>query len=240
MIFMLKFDEKSVTISYPLDFLPKEIGLCVTLQLNHLKERECKGEGMDNIDNIDIFNAAKYIVCLHYKADKQYTCNRTKIDKLLAIADLVFIRHSKRLFPNQPIYINGCGIGYRILATNSYLFPIDNMINGDSRADFSDNLVVILSDDNREVPSMYSVSLPDGPQRKVLEDVFCRFGAYTAKLIGSTMDEFKGFLKSDMSCDTDSNDEVNVERANVFFTHGNDLLKTNVIAKFIAEYTPMI
>lgn len=232
---MLQFDENSGIMSQlTFDSLTKESDLDVTIHLvSHLKEKGCAWKDMDNID---IFDAAKYIVCLYYKVDKPYTCSRTKIEKLLAIADLVFIKYSKRLFPKWPIYINSCGIGYRVLPTDSLLFPIDNIKTGNSCTEFSDKLTINL-DNERDIPSMYAIDFPEGNERKVLEEVFCRFGACTAKLIGSAIDEFKIYIQSDMVSDSGLKDKVDVEKATEFFTHDNGLLKTNAIAKFIAEYT---
>lgn len=208
----------------------QEINLDITGPvICHTKEKGCVQGHMVSID-IDIFEAAKYVVCLHYKADTEYTCNRTKIEKLLAIADLIFIKSGKRLFPQWPIYINSCGIGYRALSTDSFLFPIDNIMPGEDLSKFIDNFRIKLNN-QQDIPSTYETELPDENKRKVIEDVFCCFGAYTAKLIGSTIDEFKEFIQGG-----DASDEVDKEKAMAFLSEDSDLVKTNIIAKFICEY----
>lgn len=227
---MLHFDEKAdIMLQVIFGYFPQEKESDVAIRfMNHSKDRERVEEDMDNID---IFDAAKYMVCLYYKADKLYTCSRTKIEKLLAIADLIFIKHAKRLFPQLPIYINSCGIGYRVLSTNSFLFPIDNIISGECQKEFADNITIKLNAE-QVVPQIYEIEFPEENARKVLEGVFCHFGAYTAKLIGSTIDDFKEQLQYDGSI----SDMVNIEKAKDFFSQGNEVLKTNNIAKFIAEY----
>lgn len=206
--------------------------------LVEIKIKKEKESHSRNMDKIDIFDAAIFIVTLHYRANKLYACNRTKIEKLLAIADLIAIKAGKRLFPQYPIFINSCGIGYCVLAKDPVRFPMDNIIDGiepSLRSYTSDGPLIELQE-VAFIPEMYSRAVLPEKQRKLLEDVFCKFGAYSAKLIGSTMDEFKDYIKSSEMHSPNSKYTVDEQKAKIFFMSNDQILETNFIAKYINEY----
>lgn len=240
---ILKIENFSGTITYlhyPLEkiFVVNKISQLSGTFLVEIEIKK-KENRLRNMDNIDIFDAAIYMVALHYKAKKSYACNRTKIEKLLAIADLITINNSgKKLFPQYPIFINTCGIGYCILAKNPVQFPMDNIIDGEANSltsySLDDPLIEI--DEETHIPEMYLEYTLTENQKKLLKDVFCKFGVYSAKFIGSTMDDFKDCIRSNEVHFQNSKYTVDEQKARDFFISDSQILEANFIAKYIKEY----
>lgn len=193
----------------------------------------------------DIFDAAKYIVALHFQASRNYSCGRTKIEKLLAVADLISQKKSDSFFPQYHLYINACGIGYGILAKLPNYFPMDNIIaeqDGETnRYNGKETIPLdvepIQCDEKKQVPEKYVVDIKDHTLKEVLKDVFCMFGAYTAKQIGTTIDEFKEELKSAEPDPQNMKYYVSNERVRTYFASKNsELYRTNAIVRYITDY----
>lgn len=137
---------------------------------------------------------AKHLIQLYYRSDKEYHCTLTKVEKLLAIAGLVYAKSQKRLFLEE-ITIKNCGVGIdglefdlpsEIIDTRSALDrsetgetdtpicpiyqPVDCVPNY-----FRSNPDVILSEDCKEL----------------LLSIFEQFANYKARTLGALFDGFK-------------------------------------------------
>ena len=205
----------------------------VLVELTTIKRGRCCEMG-----KTDIFEAAKYIVALHFIANNRYTCNRTKVEKLLSIADLILIKNGSRLFPNTPIFINACGIGYCVLAQDASIFPMDNIISVSNEGSRDKGSEIMLDRKNEKaVPDAYKTTSIDSNTKHLLESVFLKFGAFTAKEIGTLMDEFKGRIQSTEQNSDNLKYYVDAEKAKAFFESDCEILRTNLLAAFIVSYT---
>ena len=215
--------------------LGKEVYIiCGNIGTENTNEKERSDRQMKGID---LFNAAIYMVGLHFKAEKPYTCTRTKIEKLLAIADLIAIKSGHRLFPQHQMYINSCGIGYCVLAKDALRFPMDKIIDGETLSPAFTDEPQLEIDQTRDIPELYSTSIDSEKIRLLLEDVYCSYGKYSAKLIGTTMDEFKQRIESDDLESISLKHIVDAQKAQLFFNNEKEqLLSSNRIAMYIARY----
>jgi hypothetical protein len=184
-----------------------------------------------NMGNIGA--AARYLIRLYFKTEPKYQCSRTKIEKLLSIANYVSIRQQSQMF-SETMCVNQCGTGFPEVA---WLFREDIMegINDDSGVILNSNFI----DENAYYPDVYESDYPLGDKEDLLKMVFLSFGACSAKYLGI---EINGFVK-EISKDTEDFPRpiIDYEKAARFF--GNDELlekySENKIISFILNISPI-
>lgn len=186
-----------------------------------------KGVHMTNI-----LDAAKFIIQLYYKTGEKYHCSRTKVEKLLSIANLIAFKNNTKLFEEE-IWVNRCGVGIPVLS----VFFFSDIVAGKVEEE-SKHIELSEINENVQIPTMYNLYSTIGfTERELLTNVFLRFGAYDALIIGQAFDEFKG----EICVENKSNQEhpiVNFERSYDFF---NDLLmkpkmRKNELIDYIINY----
>ncbi len=206
------------------------VSVTITIHITD-KEKGCRVTHMSEFRNI--FDAAKYLVRLHYISEPSVACSRTKIEKLLAVADLIATKNGEALFPDYPIYINTCGIGYGVLASDPYDFPMDNIMPEPSVEVGAERSFRLTFDENKtkNIPDRYTNANVDAKTQKILRYVFCELGGYKAKQLGGFIDEFKDKIKSE----TPINGKFHVDRNRVktyFLNSSGD----NIVERCIVTY----
>lgn len=138
----------------------------------------------------NLLDCAYFIISLYYLTDKKYMCTRTKVEKLLAIADLIAIYYFKNSLFEEKICSNDCGIGFPVL---SRYLPSEIIMATDERCKYSDEPINFNYDyDKSKIPDLYSQRpLPCERTRGLLINVFRRFGSYSPVTIGKAIDSFK-------------------------------------------------
>lgn len=180
----------------------------------------------------DVVDAANYIIQLFYKTKPQYNCNRTKIEKLLAIADLVFMSQNETLFPEE-IRINTCGVGVPILA--NYL--LSDIIDSNTIEDCN-SISESQIDDALHYPPIYNTRNELSEFVKtLLKNVFLAFGNYSARKIGECFDDFKHLIATKKANNGQEWAIINKEKAFDFLSK-NDLINAyeNDIIIFVRNY----
>lgn len=182
-----------------------------------------------NMGNIGA--AARYLIRLYFKTEPKYQCSRTKIEKLLSIANYISIRQQDQMF-NETMYVNQCGTGFPVVA---WLFREDIMdgINDDSGIIIDPNFI----DENAYCPDIYDSDYPLGDREDLLKKVFLSFGACSAKHLGI---EINGFVKEISITREDlPRPIIDYEKAAQFFENDEVLEKysDNKIVSFILNNT---
>lgn len=153
-----------------------------------LKEQECKR----NMSKV--LGAANYLVQLFIKCDGKYGCTKTKLEKLLCIANIKYMKDGKELF-EENMCIRRCGIGI------SYDFPTyllgDIVISNESiKGELNDST-------NNPIDESCIKDILFNPQynefvdmltnddKEALLKVFLAFGGYSSLEIGNALDDFK-------------------------------------------------
>lgn len=187
-----------------------------------------KGVHMTNV-----LDAAKFIVQLYYKTDEKYHCSRTKVEKLLAIANLVAFKNNDKLFEDD-IWVNRCGVGIPILSH----FLFSDIVMG-TELEEPKAIEWVEIDNNKSFPIIYTLySNIQSKERELLTDVFLCFGAYDALTLGQAFDEFK----EEISVDNPKNKEHSIidSRMAYNFFNENSLtsqIKKNIIVAYILNST---
>lgn len=202
-----------------------------SMQSKHIKNNTryvCQNEQM-----INIVDAAKYLIQLYYKTGCRYHCTRTKIEKMLSIANLVSLKSGEALFVEKNV-VNPCGTGFPILA--SFLFG--DIVEGredETCLEIPKELV----NESAVYPPFYEIdnySLSSRNVSQLLLDIFLKFGNYDAKTMGILCDAFK--------CSIATNEPgsdrriINNEAVKPFFDTCayDDKYKNNEIISFIVNY----
>lgn len=180
---------------------------------------------------VNIFDAANYIVQLYYKTGDKYYCSRTKVEKLLAIANLIAFRNDSKLF-DEEILVNRCGVGIPVLATFLYsdigtgTLETNQHINQDE-----------YSEDEKYPISFKLSSELFSCDKELLFRVFMRFGAYNAWEIGKAFDEFKDMI-SEPNPDNEEHPIVCFDLANKFLNDDNKYSSflNNEIVEYVTNY----
>lgn len=153
------------------------------------KDFERQGSSM-----VNIVEAAKFVVQLYYITGQKYHCSLTKVEKILAIADLIIMRSGNKLFSNE-IISHDCGVGFPILS--DYLYS--NIIEGNPE---QKNFIDDDFDNTIEIPRLYAIENPEAiPEylKELIIEVFREFGDYTARDLGLYMNAFKDKILSDQT-----------------------------------------
>lgn len=65
--------------------------------------------------NVNLEQAANYLIQLFYRTNQRYSCTRTKIGKLLSIVAFVYAYEDKKLFSESIYKYNDCGTSFNEL-----------------------------------------------------------------------------------------------------------------------------
>lgn len=182
---------------------------------NDFSCREIKGVKKE-VKNMDVLCAAKYLIGRFFEdsANGCFSVSRTKIEKLLTIAALVFMRDGETLF-DALITVNACGTGIPKLSQE--LLPlVSNNIPTD------------------EIPAGFKMMNPgiDDKISKLLNDVYKDFGAFEAVDLGKMLDEFK----NEISDEDGAQKMISVNNAARYFGNREKVLLKNKIVKFVYNY----
>lgn len=171
---------------------------------------------------IGIIESAKYVIRLYFRTGSKYTCSRTKVEKIVAIAAFTAYRQKKRLLIDN-IYLKNCGVG----------FPQINTV-------FFSDIIDGKEDDNQYIYDKIDVSIPvleryirnndeddlNPSVKELLETTFRTFGAFNSRTLGCAIDDFKNEIIT--------NQIVDERKAIDFFS--NDSLKNNYKNNLIIDY----
>lgn len=162
------------------------------------EEIELKLKNLNNYSSsVDVVDAAYYMLQLFCKTEGKYNCNRFKIEKLLAIAQLVFMRHNRTLFADD-ILVNNSGVSIPVLVY--YVFCSD--IKG-KKPDNGKKIDEIEINNLAIFPSIYRIKneIPEFVQ-DLLKKIFLKFGNYSEQNLAEIFNTFTWLIstsKSDFS-----------------------------------------
>ncbi len=176
--------------------------------------------------------AAKYFIQLYFQTTSPYQCSRMKIEKLLSIVNYVSLRSGKPLF-NQIMRVNQCGTG----------FPeISWLIREDIKDGENDNSGIKISpdmiDETRDYPEIYHCdTIFNDDERRLFNEVFYSFGAYSAKYLGIAINQFVD--KISVKNNDSERPIIDYEKAINFFRNDDNLAEfpNNEIILFIKNYS---
>lgn len=186
---------------------------------------------------VNILDAANFIIQLYFKTGKKYRCSRTKVEKLLVIAQLISIKdnnQSNKLL-SEKICSNPCGAGFPVLS--KYLFS--EII--DTEEDESGNAIdCSLIKEDAEYPVIYRIVDEDSftpTIRKILRDVFLEFGNCKIKELGEWCNQFKDNIVSSTEKEYDRY-VIDEQRVIDYFSNSNMCYSgnSNRIVEYIHNY----
>ena len=202
-----------------------------SLLFKNLKNQKevSKKKRMNNQNLINVIDAAKYLIQFFYKSGEKYHCTKTKIEKMLTIAFLTFIKNDRKLFSSK-IYIAECGTYIPLLSR----FIFGNITEGQIP---ENNLKIdknVALDGN--IPPLYSIETQVSEDiHNILADVFYAFGNYEPSHLGKLLDEFKMEISIEDEEDP-SKSIIDSEKAIKFFNE-KSYKKTNDIIDYIVNYS---
>lgn len=185
-----------------------------------------------DIKMVKILGAANYLVQLFVKCERKYSCSKTKLEKLLSIANLKCIKNGNKLFDEKVIEIKDCGVGL------SYNFPtylcgdiVLALLNDKNNKATSPKRQIPETDINNSIKhnTQYDKDVNDLTEedKKCLLNVFLEFGAYDSSILGSLLDEFKYELVNNQV----DGEKINFKKCQSFFNRKSDT--NNEILKYI-------
>lgn len=140
----------------------------------HTKEKQ-----MEEL-NVNLEQAANYLIQLFYQTDQKYSCTRTKIGKLLSIVAFVYARENKQLFSEDIYKYNDCGTSFNELK----LFLGREIYMKDSYLDDEQPFDGIF-DDRIDIPNDYKcIENLDVCLRNRIKEVFKKFASYSPVSLG--------------------------------------------------------
>ena len=188
----------------------KSAKTCVNNKTNMDKEQDLELLELDQSTNhknqlteknTSLSEAANYLIQFFYKTNQKYSCTRTKIGKLLSIAAMKCARLGIQLFAEEIFKYDGCGTtinGLNGIIDRDIYFEYEYL---DKREIIQDTI-----QENSFIPSQYAeISRLDMDVKKLIEDVFVRFGSYSASDLGSCINPI-------VDCDklTEANGRINL------------------------------
>ena len=155
------------------DFL-KNNALCV--EQTRVCSMKCK---MENL-NVNLEQAANYLIRMFYQTGQKYSCTRTKIGKLLSIVAFVYAKKDRRIF-NETIYKYGdCGT-----TINELTATVDRDVYLQCEYQNDGNYINDQFDASALIPDKHkNISSIEKDVAIVLENVFRHFGSYSAYELG--------------------------------------------------------
>ena len=175
-----------------------------------------------------IIASARYLIRLYFQTKIKYQCSRSKIDKLLSIANFISINQGNPMF-NETMSVNQCGTSFPVI---SWLIREDIM-NGINE-DFS--IIDIDSiDENAHYPEFYESEYPLEDKKELLKNIFLRFGSTSTKELGLQINEFVDEISTIV--DGVPRQIIDYEKAREFFQSDEMLEKysDNKIVSYLCE-----
>lgn len=177
-----------------------------------------KCERMNKL-NVNLKEATNYLIQFFYRTGKKYSCTNTKIGKLLSIVAFVYARKGEMVFAEPVLRYSRCGSTVSGLQRFMGLEAYIAFTYQDDKQRIESEL-----DDMAVVPEIYKDvdSLSDSV-KTVIEDVFRKFGSYSAFDLGQCINPI-------IDCDgiTKENNEIDLERISKLkydsFQAGGDFL----------------
>lgn len=178
----------------------------------------------------DIIASARYLIRLYFQTKIKYQCSRSKIDKLLSIANFISIKEGNQMF-DEIMSVNQCGTSFPMLA-----WIIREDIMDGINEDF--NMIDIDSiDENGYYPEFYESDYPIEDKKDLLKNIFLRFGSTSTKELGLQINEFINEISSIV--EEGPRPIVDYEKVKEFF-HNDEMLEKysdNKIISFIKEFS---
>ena len=210
----------------------------------------------ENTKLISLKDAAYYLVQLYFQVQttknnssttecspteseviKSYRCTRTKVEKLLAIANLINMKTNGISLFSEEIIINDCGVG--ISRINDML--VGEIIPGTEKEENTLNDVLKNAfNPTQTYPPRYQPS-PNFTlyAKNIIKDVFFRFGNYSAHYLGEDLfDKFKYELKSNTPISNTGKYAIDTKKAHDFFTNAENRSIDNELIQYIFNYQP--
>lgn len=187
---------------------------------------EAKGVS-EGVFMTNITNAANYMVKLFFNCGQKYSCNRTKLEKLLSIADIISMKKNSLLFQDH-IVIKSCGVGILNIPLpfqGDIIFGSQDEDDTEIPLSEIENILKRLEGDNDNM---------DAEDRRLIVSVFRRFGNYKPSTLGPLIDKFKDVI----STPNPDSDYCYIDSSKVlsYFSCKQDLYDNNVVFKFIFDY----
>lgn len=175
-----------------------------------------------------IIASARYLIRLYFQTKIKYQCSRSKIDKLLSIANFVSIKQGNQLF-NETMSVNQCGTSFPII---SWLIREDIM---DGINDDFSTIDIDTIDENAFYPFFYESEYPIEDIQELLKNVFLRFGSTSTKELGLQINEFVGEISTIV--DGVPRPIIDYKKATQFFSDDKKLEKypENKIISYLCE-----
>ncbi len=146
-------------------------------------------------------------------SDKYIECTRTKIGKLLVIVQMAYLKATKEMAFNEPIYVDKCGATIPSLAALGIPYDIIEEVAPklfDSNEEYyvsnSALDINVLDIDETRVPRKYldENSSVNEKLKQITNDVFLEFGGYESLELGRMIDEFKLDISDNNTLDMQS------------------------------------
>ena len=207
----------------------KEKSILPILPEHKNKKEVINNKKMDNQYLINVVDAANYLIQFYYRTREQYHCTKKKVEKMLTIAAMVYMKHNLNFF-GAKIYLNHCG---------TYIPLLSRFIHGDivDGTVVENNAVIDRNVDmTGPVPKLYVTEVDIEPREKdILLDIFINFGNYEPSALGKLLDEFKNEVALQ---DTDNPSEKIIDPKKVFdfFKSAQNNTNNNEIINYIANY----
>ena len=150
--------------------------------LELLQDKMCENSDVQNLVEIhvNLRESANYLIQLFYQTKKRYSCTRTKVGKLLSIVAFVYAKSGKKLFDEAIFKYDNCGT-----SINELKVYIDRDVY--IQYQYEDDCQYINSEflHHEDIIEKHKdIDSVDDTLKKVIEDVFRNFGAFSAYDLG--------------------------------------------------------
>lgn len=138
-----------------------------------------KEEQMEEL-NVNLEQAANYLIELFYMTGRKYSCTRTKIGKILSIVAFDYAMDNKRIFKETIYKYDDCGTAIREIMDSFDRDIYPQCLDYDKQQYITDEL------DNTLLESEYNNFCEiDISVRNRIENAFRFFGAYSPSQLGN-------------------------------------------------------
>ena len=187
---------------------------------------------------MDVKILANYLIQCFWNTrinGQRIKCTRTKIGKLLTIVQLLYIKQNGQVAFDDAIAEETCGTSIPVLSVYRYPYDIWDISSNELSSDtvfYELNSSINLSDVSKvsdTIPELYDLKDEVSDSiKKLIMDVFVKFGTYDGYEIGKLINTFKG--------DICSNGVVCEDKVLTWLTNA-DTTVDNPIISFIHNYT---
>lgn len=139
-----------------------------------------KREKMMEELNVNLEQAANYLIQLFYMTGQKYSCTRTKIGKLLSIVAFVYAKKDRKVFDETIYKYSDCGT-----TINELTATVDRDIYLQCEYQDDKKYIECKFEPDATIPDKHrETSCISKEFKLVVEDVFRNFGAYSAYELG--------------------------------------------------------